>query len=77
VLPSEDYICEFESSCLYIFSFNDYVVFAQILIKIVHLSSFKYMFQNFCVELIPRAIGNGYQNMQVMILETNQIFACL
>jgi hypothetical protein len=22
-----------------------------------------YMFQNFRVELIPRAIGNGYQNM--------------
>jgi hypothetical protein len=46
---SEDYVCEFKSRCLHIFSFNNYVVFAQILIKIVHL----YIIQLLYVSELP------------------------
>jgi hypothetical protein len=27
------------------------------------------MFQNICVEFIPIATGNGYQNMQIVVFE--------
>jgi hypothetical protein len=46
------------------------VVFTQIFIKIGNDDIlFKYMFQNFHVELIPRATGNGYQNTHILILK--------
>jgi hypothetical protein len=42
--------------------FNAYVVFELMSIKVVHLYIIQY-FQNF------RATGNGYRNMQIVILE--------
>jgi hypothetical protein len=39
---------------------------------------FKYMFQRFRVELIPRATGNGYRNMQIEIVGRECVIAvCL
>jgi hypothetical protein len=62
------HVCKFESHCLNIF-FNACVVFAQInlLIKTVHF--YLYIFQSFRVELVPRATGNGYRSMQIVMFE--------
>jgi hypothetical protein len=39
---------------------------------------FNCMYQNFHVEVMPRAIGDGYKNMQIMIFEREYlIVACL
>jgi hypothetical protein len=77
---SEDMNITFVSSNpdICIFSFNNYVVFAKLLIKIVHFYIIQLHVPNFCVELIPRAIENGYRNMQIVIFETEcLIVACL
>jgi hypothetical protein len=42
-----------------VYIFNVHVALARILIKIVHL--FNVLFQNFHVELIPKATRNGYR----------------
>jgi hypothetical protein len=34
---------------------------------------FKYMFQNFHVELIQKAIENGYQNIWIVIFEREYV----
>jgi hypothetical protein len=61
-----------------IFSFNDYVVFAEQLIKFVHLYNIQLYVSKLPCELIPRAIGNGYRNMQIVIFEREcVIVACL
>jgi hypothetical protein len=36
------------------------------------------MFKNFCMELLPRAVGNGYENMKTVIFEREYVIVvCL
>jgi hypothetical protein len=53
------------------------ILFTQILTKLCTCILFRYMFQNFHVELIPRATGNEYQNMQVIFKKEYLITASL
>jgi hypothetical protein len=44
----------------------------------VYTQAHNCMFKNFRVELIPRAIGNVYRNMQIVVFEREYlIVACL
>jgi hypothetical protein len=61
--------------CMFFFI---YVVFAEILIKIVHLYTIQLFVSKLPCGMIRRATGNGYQNTQIMIFKREYlIVVCL
>jgi hypothetical protein len=68
----KDDVCRCAMST-YIFFHNAYVVFIRVHIKIVHLFFYSCMFRSSHVQFTPKATGNGYWNMQIVIIKKENV----